>query len=165
MKLPVDLNNSMPNEVDQAAKLGSMAFMCTIMANLLPSLASMDSKELLTNIIALCVLVITLVVNVCIQIQTGVVSNTSVVLNSHGDDNSFITYKNWLIAFIYVAMLLVLLMIHICSALMILKSKQILESKYKVAHETALKDLHLQQPGRVKVEKLKQHVSNHWICW
>ncbi|KAM0042909.1 hypothetical protein Hdeb2414_s0010g00335221 [Helianthus debilis subsp. tardiflorus] len=85
MKLHVDLNNSMPNEVDQATKLGSMAFMCTIMVNLLPSLASMDSKELLTNVIALCVLVITLVVNVCIQIQTGVVSNTSVVLNSHGD--------------------------------------------------------------------------------
>ncbi|KAM0042910.1 hypothetical protein Hdeb2414_s0010g00335231 [Helianthus debilis subsp. tardiflorus] len=60
-------------------------------------------------------------------------------------------------------MLLVLLMIHICSALMILKLKQILESKYKVAHETTLKDLDLQQPGRVKVEKLKQHVSNHWI--
>ncbi|KAJ0538651.1 hypothetical protein HanHA300_Chr08g0277371 [Helianthus annuus] len=74
MKLPVDLNDSMQGVVDQAAKLGSMAFMCTMMANLLPSLAAMESKELLTNIIALGVLVITLVVNVSIQLETGVVT-------------------------------------------------------------------------------------------
>ncbi|KAJ0764642.1 hypothetical protein HanPI659440_Chr08g0294451 [Helianthus annuus] len=153
MKLPMDLNNSMPEKVDQAAKLGSMAFMCTMMANLLPSLANMDSKELLTNIIALGVLVITLVVNVCIQLKTGVVSNvfySSII---------FIDI-NWLTATIYVVMLLALLIIYTCSALMILKSKQILESRYKEGHETTLKNLELQQP---MVEKLKQHVSNHWI--
>ncbi|PWA34726.1 hypothetical protein CTI12_AA616410 [Artemisia annua] len=74
MKLPMDLNNSMPGHVDQVSKLGSMAFMCTMMANLLPSLATMTNKELFTNIIALGVLVITLVVNVCIQINTGVLT-------------------------------------------------------------------------------------------
>ncbi|KAF5788393.1 hypothetical protein HanXRQr2_Chr10g0463521 [Helianthus annuus] len=74
MKLPVDLTGSMPGYVDKAAKLGSMAFMCTIMANLLPCLATMNNNELLSNITALCVLVITLVVNVCIQIKTGVLS-------------------------------------------------------------------------------------------
>ncbi|XP_076913050.1 uncharacterized protein LOC143571539 [Bidens hawaiensis] len=143
MKLPMDLNNSMPNQVDQAAKVGSMAFMCTIMANLLPSLATMGNKELLTNIIALGILVISLVVNVCIEMETGVVSFVWLV-----------------IAIIYVATLLALLMIHISLALMILKSKQILESKYQAGHETALKYVDLQQPT---VEKLKQHVSNHWI--
>ncbi|XP_076944762.1 uncharacterized protein LOC143615545 [Bidens hawaiensis] len=154
MKLPVDLNNSMPNPVDQAAKLGSMAFMCIMMANLLPSLATMDSKELLTNIIALGILVITLVVNVCIQLETGVVTNY------RHNYYSVRNFYNWLTAIFYVAMLLVLLMIHTCSALMILNSKQILESKYKAGHESALKDLELRQP---MVEKLKQHVSNHWI--
>ncbi|XP_076907146.1 uncharacterized protein LOC143563503 [Bidens hawaiensis] len=74
MKLPVDLNNSMPGYVDQTAKLGSLAFMCTLMANSLPSLATMDHKELLTNVIALGFLVITICVNVCIQINTGVLS-------------------------------------------------------------------------------------------
>ncbi|KAJ9554754.1 hypothetical protein OSB04_009368 [Centaurea solstitialis] len=76
MKLPMDLNNPMLGRADQAAKLGNMAFMCTMMANLLPSLSTMDSKELLTNIIALGVPVITLVVNVCIQVETGIVSYT-----------------------------------------------------------------------------------------
>ncbi|XP_076947835.1 uncharacterized protein LOC143619863 [Bidens hawaiensis] len=156
MKLPVDLNNSMPGQVDQGAKLGSMAFMCTMMANLLPSLATMDTKELLTNIIALSILVITLVVNVCIQIKTGVLNN-----NKHYyRDYNIVSYNSWLIAIFYVAMLLALLMIHISSALTILKSKKILDSKYKAGHETALKDLELQQP---MVEKLRQHVSNHWI--
>ncbi|CAH1452451.1 unnamed protein product [Lactuca virosa] len=94
IKLPMDLTSLMPGYVDQAAKLGSVAFMCTVMANVLPSLAIMDSKELVSNMIALA----------------------------------------------------------------ILKSKQILESKYQAAHQTALKDLELQQPGRLTVEKLKQHV-------
>ncbi|GKE82038.1 hypothetical protein Tco_1552038 [Tanacetum coccineum] len=53
MKLPVDLSNPMLGYADQIAKFGSMGFMCTMMANLLPSLATMNSSELLTNIIAL----------------------------------------------------------------------------------------------------------------
>nr|GEV51851.1 hypothetical protein [Tanacetum cinerariifolium] len=142
IKIPMDLNNPMPGLVDQAAKLGSMAFMCTMMANSLPSLATMDSKELLANIIALDILVITLIVNVCIQMSTRIFSN----------DYSLVP------ASIYVAMLLMLLSIHTCSALTILKSKQHLESKYKTGRQTALKDLELQQPtGRLTVEKLKQH--------
>ncbi|XP_076911380.1 uncharacterized protein LOC143569313 [Bidens hawaiensis] len=154
MKLPMDLTDSMPHAVDQAVKLGSMAFMCTIMANVLPSLASMDSNELLTNTIALEVLVITLVVNVFIQTETGEVPSYEAPYF-----NIFI-FNTWKIAIGYVAMLLALLMIHACSALMILKAKQILESKYKACHEIALKDLELQQ---LTVEKLKQHVRNHWI--
>ncbi|KAJ0764652.1 hypothetical protein HanPI659440_Chr08g0294551 [Helianthus annuus] len=43
---------------------------------------------------------------------------------------------------------------------MILKSKEILDHKYKAGHETALNDLELQQPT---VEKLKLHVSNRWV--
>ncbi|KAF5805554.1 hypothetical protein HanRHA438_Chr05g0220371 [Helianthus annuus] len=73
MKLPVDLSGSMPGVVDQVAKLGSMAFMCTMMANFLPCLATMTSKELLANVTALGVMVITLVINVCVQINTGVI--------------------------------------------------------------------------------------------
>ncbi|KAJ0744427.1 hypothetical protein HanPI659440_Chr10g0387461 [Helianthus annuus] len=37
--------------MDQAAKLGSLAFMCTMMATLMPSLAAMDNKTLLANMI------------------------------------------------------------------------------------------------------------------
>ncbi|KAJ9554759.1 hypothetical protein OSB04_009373 [Centaurea solstitialis] len=159
MKLPMDLNNSMPGKVDQAAKLGSMAFMCTIMANLLPSLSTMDNKELLTNIIALGVLVITLVVNVCIQIKTGVVSfiesGRAIHLVGRGTNLHAI-------AIIYAVLLMMLLIIHTCTSLAILKSKQILEPKYQARYQMALKDQELQQ-GKLTVEKLKQHVRNCWI--
>ncbi|KAJ0522768.1 hypothetical protein HanIR_Chr10g0486221 [Helianthus annuus] len=51
MKLPVDLSTDMLQQIDEEAKLGSLAFMCTMMANFMPSLAAMDNKTLLVNII------------------------------------------------------------------------------------------------------------------
>ncbi|GJY35947.1 hypothetical protein Tco_0421325 [Tanacetum coccineum] len=152
MKLPVDLSNPMLGAADQMSKHGSMAFMCTMMANFLPSLATMNSKELLTNIIALDILVIALIVNVCIQIYTGVI----------GDSSNFSAQVK-ITGLFYVAMLLILLIIQTCSGFTILKSKQILELKYQAGHETALKDIKLQQSARLTVKKLKQHVKNHWI--
>ncbi|GKC67528.1 hypothetical protein Tco_1100126 [Tanacetum coccineum] len=166
----MDINNSMPGDVDQAAKLGSMAFMCTVMANLLPSLATMDNKELLANIIALVVLVITLVVNVCIQIKTGVVSYPENqrfmgVIETHHEPLSPYKYyyRNMIIAIIYVAMLLVLLIIQICSSLTILNSKRILELKFQAGHERALSDLELKRPGILTTKKLKQYVGYYWV--
>ncbi|KAL7594890.1 hypothetical protein Lser_V15G28896 [Lactuca serriola] len=167
IKLPMDLNNIMYGIVDQEAKLGSMSFMFTIMANLLPSLATMDSKELVSNIIALGVFVITLIVNVSIQIHTGILfyfeENSNVVVSvayrySIGPVLMCVIYAS-----ISVVPLLMLLIIYVCSSLAIVKSKQILESKYQAAHVTALRDQELQQPERLNVEKLKQHVSNYWI--
>ncbi|PWA96363.1 hypothetical protein CTI12_AA039530 [Artemisia annua] len=182
IKLPMDINNSMPGGGDQAAKLGSMAFMCTVMANQMPSLGTMNNKELLANIIALVVLVITLIVNVCIQIKTGVVSSYLETLRSVHSLHlpgyiieldiirktkplSPYAYfrENRIIAIIYVAMLLVLLIIQICSALMILNSKRILESKYQAGHERALSDLELKRPGSLTTEKLKQCVGYYWV--
>ncbi|MFS7944222.1 hypothetical protein Hanom_Chr06g00509521 [Helianthus anomalus] len=57
----------MPGQVDQYGKLGSLVFMCTMMSNLMPSLASMDNKSLLANITALSILVIIVIVNSFIQ--------------------------------------------------------------------------------------------------
>ncbi|GJZ62662.1 hypothetical protein Tco_0618799 [Tanacetum coccineum] len=171
MKIPMDLNNSMPGNVDQTAKLGSMAFMCTMMANFLPSLATMNGKELVTNILALGILVTTLVVNVCIQIKTGVVSYSEAehfnetVADVRRQSPYIFVYinRNRSIAIIYAAIVLVLLIIQTCSALIVLRSKQILELKYQAGHKTALNEQELQQPKRLSVEKLKLHVRNYWI--
>ncbi|KAI3749731.1 hypothetical protein L2E82_20347 [Cichorium intybus] len=168
MKLPMDLNNLMPGFVDQASKLVSMGFMCTMMANLLPSLATMDSNELVSNIIALGVLVITLVVNVCIQINTGVLffhGNQFAHYLTNDPPESFLVDTHvtlhHFIATIYVGLLPMLLIIYTCSSLAILKSKQILETKYQAAHEKILKDQELQH--ELTAEKLQQHVKNYWI--
>ncbi|KAK6787037.1 hypothetical protein RDI58_015562 [Solanum bulbocastanum] len=73
VKLPLDLNNPMPGKIDQMAKLSSVVFMSTAMANFMPSLALMDNKDILMDMIALGILVITLVVNVCIELGTGII--------------------------------------------------------------------------------------------
>ncbi|XP_076956987.1 uncharacterized protein LOC143632321 [Bidens hawaiensis] len=164
MKLPVDLNGNMPGDVDQATKLGSMAFMCTMMANFLPCLATMGNTELLTNITAFGVLVITLVVNVCIQIHSGVVGiipndeYSKDAINKGAVNPGELTVFSYLlyttVAIIYVAMLLMLLIIYVRSSLAILGSKQIIESKYQKQHKATSKSI-----DRFAVEKLQQHWS------
>ncbi|KAJ9550028.1 hypothetical protein OSB04_022571 [Centaurea solstitialis] len=144
MKLPVDLSSSMPGEVDQAAKLGSLAFMCIMIANLMPSLASMDNKTLLANTIGLAILIITMIVNILIQIITGVIANGYFMM--------------W--ACIYMVLMLSLLFILISSAITIPTSKRILESKYLA---TSKKTLNEQHTGMSMVEKLRQYVRRYWV--
>ncbi|KAM0018074.1 hypothetical protein Hdeb2414_s0027g00695121 [Helianthus debilis subsp. tardiflorus] len=169
MKLPVDLSGVIPGDMDEAGKLGSMAFMCTMMANILPSLATMGSNELLSNITALCVLVFTLVLNVCIQIQSGVVSynedSVMQMISPKYDVQSLgiSKHRNTLLATIYMTLLVVLLIIHVCSSLAILKSKKIIELKYRQGHNIASKDIQQSPEEVLTVEKLQKHVRNHWI--
>ncbi|KAM0018092.1 hypothetical protein Hdeb2414_s0027g00695301 [Helianthus debilis subsp. tardiflorus] len=167
MKLPVDLSGSMPGDVDQVAKLGSMAFMCTMMANLLPCLSTMDNNALWSNITALCLLVITMVVNICIQIQTGVVSYKEVapIMNviSYVDEAKINKDRNIILASIYVTLLLWLLVVHVCTCLAILKSKKIIESKYQQGHDRALEEIKQSSGELLTVEQLQKHVKNHWI--
>lgn len=73
IKFSMDLNAAMPHRQDQLAKVSSSAFMCTVMADLLPSLGTMKNTELFISIVALAILVITVISNVCIQMGTGVI--------------------------------------------------------------------------------------------
>ncbi|KAJ0647381.1 hypothetical protein HanPSC8_Chr15g0648351 [Helianthus annuus] len=157
MKLPVDLNSPMPGYLDQVAKVGSLAFMCTLMANLMPSLASMDDKTLLANMIGLCIFVITMIVNICIQIKTGVII----------DDNLFYEptkfyFRFTIIAGVNTVMILLLLIIMIASSITIPTFKEVLESKYRATNKISLTDQRL--PDQMsRVEKLRQHVSRYWV--
>ncbi|PWA34607.1 hypothetical protein CTI12_AA617420 [Artemisia annua] len=168
VKLPLDLNNPMPGAIDQQAKLGSVAFMCIMMSFILPSLATMEKKEPVTNTIALGLLVITLVVNVCIQINTGLISNsedmhiTEYNMGGHTiKSKDMFGYANREIAIIYVALLLMLLMIYICSVLMIIKAKQDLESNYQAVH--VRESIFQQLAGPTTFENVKQRVINYGI--
>ncbi|KAL9996300.1 hypothetical protein Hdeb2414_s0720g00939481 [Helianthus debilis subsp. tardiflorus] len=76
MKLPVDLTTDRSvflgdNNTDFTKTMG-IIFLVTMLANLLPSLGLMDDKELLTNIVALGILMITIIVNIFIQVFTKV---------------------------------------------------------------------------------------------
>ncbi|MFS7944176.1 hypothetical protein Hanom_Chr06g00508991 [Helianthus anomalus] len=147
MKLPVDLTSPMRGTVDQTGKLGSLAFMCTMMSNLMPSLASMDNKSLLANITALSILVITVIVNSFIQIRTHVILPDFFMV----------------VACIYMGMLLFLLIILISSAITIPTSKKILAIKYQAISKTILIDQHQQENLISTVDKLRQLVKRYWI--
>ncbi|KAJ0666702.1 hypothetical protein HanPI659440_Chr17g0669701 [Helianthus annuus] len=156
MKLTVDLSSVMPNYMDQETKPGSLAFMCTMMANLMPSLASLDNTTLLTNVIGLSILVITMVVNICIQINTGVITNSPL----GGAPTNYVNFN--IIASLYAAMVL-LLIIMISSSLTIPTFKEILESKYQATYKISLNDQRLQHIQMSRVEKLRQHVRRYWV--
>ncbi|KAD3641915.1 hypothetical protein E3N88_31139 [Mikania micrantha] len=157
MKLPVDLTSPMPSYIDQETKLGSLAFMCTMMANFLPSLASMDNKTLLANVTGFAILTITMIVNVCIQINTNVIVSTRI----EGGNYAHVTLD--MFAYIYVALILVLLFIMISSSLTIPTSKKILEFKYQVTNKIILSDQRLQHSQLSTVDRLRQHVRRFWV--
>ncbi|KAL8235459.1 hypothetical protein R6Q59_021559 [Mikania micrantha] len=159
IKLPVDLSSEMPSYMDQAAKLGSLAFMCSMMANFMPSLAAMDNKTLLANIIGLSILVITIIVNVFIDIYTGLIKHIKFnLLSVYSPSFDCVT-----VACIYVAMILLLLIVMISSSLTIPASKEILEAKYQTTNKNSLPDQNLRHTQMSKVEKLKQHVRRYWV--
>ncbi|KAL9996297.1 hypothetical protein Hdeb2414_s0720g00939451 [Helianthus debilis subsp. tardiflorus] len=80
MKLPVDQTTGTyegtqiytKQRSNEYTKVSSLIFLVTMLANLLPSLGSINDKDLLTNIVALGILVITIIVNTIIQTFTHV---------------------------------------------------------------------------------------------
>ncbi|KAL4560299.1 hypothetical protein LXL04_032449 [Taraxacum kok-saghyz] len=60
MKLLVDLNENKLDDADNLAKIISIFFLVTMLANFLPSLGLMDDKELLLNMVALGILIFTI---------------------------------------------------------------------------------------------------------
>lgn len=64
---------------------------------------------------------------------------------------------------IYVTLLLMLLIIHVCSSLAIVKSKQIIESKYQQGHYRSLQNIQPSLGGLITVKKLYKHLKNIWI--
>ncbi|XP_061988346.1 uncharacterized protein LOC133706813 [Rosa rugosa] len=142
IKLSVDLNTPMPNSHDQLAKLSSSVFICTAMSNSMPSLGAMENEEMFMNVIALGILVITLIVNICIQLATGAI---------------FVFWKEH--ATIMFIMLVLLLML-IFSALTVPTTKSYLEKKYNKKYQLALKECanQISEAG-----KLREVLTKHWV--
>ncbi|KAF5460844.1 hypothetical protein F2P56_020685 [Juglans regia] len=144
IKLSVDLNTAMPRRQDQLAKLSSAVFICTVMGNSMPSLGTMENRELFMNIMALAILVITVIVNICIQLGTGVI---------------FVFWKEH--AFIMFIMLVLLLLLSF-SALTVPNTKQYLEYKYNKKYQLALKE-GSNESDKPLVDKLREDLMKHWM--
>ncbi|CAB78728.1 hypothetical protein [Arabidopsis thaliana] len=145
VKLSLDLNTSMPSRQDQLAKLSSSVFVCTVMANSMPSLGYMVTQDLLMNLTALGILVITDVVNICIQLGTGAIY---VFPQEHA---------------LVIILMLLMFMILSFSAITVPATKRFLELKYKKRYEFALKQCPSYTERRRGVPKLKEDLMKFWM--
>ncbi|GMP77851.1 hypothetical protein CsSME_00033990 [Camellia sinensis var. sinensis] len=142
MKMPLDVSSDMYGGSDQLAKLSSTVMKCIAIGNFMPSLGPMDDKDIFTNIIALGILIITVIVNVCIQLVTCTIPNS--ILVEHVLVNFF---------------MLLLLVISTFSAVTVATAKKYLELKYSEIHKEALRE---QIGKKITVEKLKENVNKYW---
>ncbi|CAN6878549.1 unnamed protein product [Brassica oleracea] len=145
VKLSLDLNTPMPSRQDQLAKLSSSVFFCVVMANSMPSLGFMVTRDLLMNLVALGILVVTDVANICIQLGTGAIY---VFTREH--------------ALVTVLMLLVFMILSF-SAIAIPATKRYLELKYKKKYEFALKECPSYAERRKGVPKLREDLMKFWM--
>ncbi|KAK6157999.1 hypothetical protein DH2020_005313 [Rehmannia glutinosa] len=144
VKLSVDLNTSMPRPHDQLAKLSSTTFICTAIGNSMPSLGTMENKELMMNVVALGILVITVIVNICIQLGTGVI------------------YVFWIEHAVIMFLMVVLFAIAISSSLAIPATKNYFEIKYNKKYEMAKKEC----DGNCDISigrKLRNDLMRYWM--
>ncbi|KAD4384621.1 hypothetical protein R6Q59_011238 [Mikania micrantha] len=144
IKFSVDLNAAMPRRQDQLAKVSSSAFICMVMGNLLPSLGTMEDTELLMNIIALGILVITAITNICIQMGTGVI------------------FEFW-IEHAVIMLLMVVLLAILCSLTLAIPTKKYFlditfGKKLKKANKVCFTSINLSVADR-----LKQDLGKYWM--
>ncbi|KAK6148364.1 hypothetical protein DH2020_019276 [Rehmannia glutinosa] len=145
MKLPMDHNTNIPRNGDtQLPKHSSLVFISTAMSNFMSSLGSMNDKELLANVVALGILVITIVGNMLIQI---------VHLGYYVND-----------LFATTSMLLLLLTL-VASAITVPTIKRGLESKYREKHKVALiAELEVVQRNEAfKIDNKKGEMMKYWV--
>ncbi|PHU16261.1 hypothetical protein BC332_17466 [Capsicum chinense] len=144
MKLPVDISEPMPGHTDQLSKLASTVFICVVIGNFMPSIGAMSNKEILSNVVALDILVITIIVNLCIEIYTDLIFNL----------------KAEFIATIFLMFLLILVLSF--SSLSLATTKKILELNYKEAYQTTMRDDALAF-GKLSIDRLKDTVERCWM--
>ncbi|KAK9277762.1 hypothetical protein L1049_007309 [Liquidambar formosana] len=144
VKMSVDLNTAMPSRQDQLAKLSSAVLICTVMGNSMPSIGTMENNDIFMNIMALGILVITLVVNICIQLATGAI------------------YIFWKEHVLVMFLMLVLLVILCFSALTVPTTKHYFERKYSKKHELALRECSAEACKSI-VKKLKDDLTKYWM--
>ncbi|KAK9082766.1 hypothetical protein Scep_029237 [Stephania cephalantha] len=70
-KLPIDLTTNMPSAADQLSKLTGTTMICICIGFMAPSLVSSKESESKANVASLGIFIVTVVVNICVQMRTG----------------------------------------------------------------------------------------------
>ncbi|KAK6148363.1 hypothetical protein DH2020_019275 [Rehmannia glutinosa] len=149
MKLPMDLNTILLYKSDWLAKLGSLVFLSTAMANFITSLGFMSDKEIIANVVALGILVITVVANVlCHVIQLKFLGAKYII------DISFPTIS-----------MLLLLARFTALAITVPTIKRSLERKYKEKHKEALRAEEMVQRRETifNIDNQRREMMKYWV--
>lgn len=148
LKLPVDLTARMWAGIDRLAKVSSLVLMSIAIGNFMPSLGSMNNKEMLMNVTALGIFVLTVIVNVCIQI-----------VQMRGFLHRRIMFVEEIVALIFMFLQLVML---VSSAIMIPTTKKYLKSKYREMLKMT-SDEELMEMKKLTVDQLRAMVKKYWV--
>ncbi|KAG6422137.1 hypothetical protein SASPL_118700 [Salvia splendens] len=143
MKLPMDINTVMINsETDTSAKFTSLLFMFTALNIVMPSLGSMNDKDLLTSCVGLALLVVTITANIAIHtIEVQRFLSRAMIPS--------------------VAMLVSLAML-VCLALSVSAMKRSLKQKYEEKHREALeKEEELVES--FKMDDQRRQMMKYWV--
>ncbi|KAK6123214.1 hypothetical protein DH2020_043038 [Rehmannia glutinosa] len=147
MKLPVDLTSKMLRVIDKLARVSSLAIMSTAMSNFMASLGSMENNEIVLNLAALGVLVITITVNVCIHVfQIREFFDTKQIL---GEEIGSIVS------------MIILLVVFCSSAVMAPTAKRYVESQYKQMHKRVSNEQ--VSWGEFTTDELRVVVRRYWV--
>ncbi|KAK9159673.1 hypothetical protein Syun_006014 [Stephania yunnanensis] len=144
VKLPLDLTSSMPRVQDQLSKLTGTTLICICMGVFMPSLGTCRESESFNNMAALSIFVVTIAVDVCIQMYTGVI----------------ILYRAEHIIILFCMMILLVALWHFASRI---------HSQNEVSHD-GIKDIFMKGKGsmlhRLKVSYLRGYDSNpQFMLW
>nr|GMC97634.1 uncharacterized protein LOC109189663 [Ipomoea batatas] len=144
-KLTGDLTSPMWSYRDNLTKITSTVFLTFAMANFFTSLSSMNNTDMLTNLTALGILVFIVLVNMCIQLGTGVLD--------------FELFPEIIFALV---LLFFMFSTIVCSALAVPAIKKRVESKYhKLAKQMEgeqQQHLHL-----LRVEEVRLSITKHLV--
>nr|GMC85226.1 uncharacterized protein LOC109189719 [Ipomoea batatas] len=153
-KLTGDLTSPMWTYVDNISKITSTVFLTIAMAQFLTSLGFMNGTNMLANLTALSILVFTVLVDLCIQLETGVLD--------------FSLFPEIIFALVFLFCVFTSI---VCTALAIPAIKKRAESK----HQMLVKHMEEEAGGHLlRVEELRLSITKYWVmaaseeppnCW
>ncbi|KAH6755278.1 hypothetical protein C2S53_015507 [Perilla frutescens var. hirtella] len=146
-KLPADLTNDMRGVNDKLALISSIVLMSIAMANFMTSLGSVDNNEMVVNLAALSILVITLTSNVSIHVFQ--MREFSVVETIMAEELVSI-------------LLMLFLLLTFCSlALTVPSAKRYLEAEYNEMQKiVSSKPI---EKGEYTLDELRVVVKRYWV--
>ncbi|CAA2990732.1 Hypothetical predicted protein [Olea europaea subsp. europaea] len=148
LKLPIDLTASTLGVSEILARVSSLVFMSTAMANFMTSLGSMDDNEMVLNLAALGIMIITVIGNAYIHLIT--------VCYFDGAPQ-IICEEIVATGFIFIS-----LVMFCSSSLTVLTTTRYIECKYQEMCKIALDEEKLDGP-KFPVDKLRLVVKKYWV--